>query len=316
MKYLLTASLISLLGLAMGAALAADPDPAPTAPDPVTVKLWEKTPDVVPGEDTFSDPTESTITVFLPPPPVDGAPVAPTAGIVILPGGGYSALSDYEGTDVARYLIQHNIAGFVLRYRHAPRYFYPTPLLDAMRAMRLVRAKAADYNLDTRRIGIMGFSAGGHLAALVATDLKQLQPNAPDPIDRVTARPDFLILAYPVISMENGITHQWSRDKLTNNNQALWEELSCENRVLSKNDPPTFIVHSAADTAVPVENSLRFFTACQQMGVPVELHLFQTGPHGFGLGTPDHTGNDPELGAWPGLMLNWLENFRRNLPKP
>ncbi len=215
---------------------------------------------------------------------------------------------------MARVFLSHNIASFVVRYRHAPRYMHPMPLLDAQRAIRTVRARAADYHVNPDRIGVIGFSAGGHLAACTATlfdtDLKPDAPYSPDAIDAASARPDFAILMYPVISLtEDAIVHKGSRTALTKNDPALNAALSPDQHV-SKQTPPIFLVQGSNDKTVPVLNSVRMYEACVQAGVPAELHIFENGPHGFGLGA-----NDPDLKTWPDLAMHWITR-NKFLDKP
>jgi acetyl esterase/lipase len=299
----LVASLVGLL-----AAAAAPPSPggpatrptAPSGPPPgiQRVKLWDKTPGVVEGNDRDVDPTEPTIDLYLPPPDK-----ATGAAVLVLPGGGYVNLSTTrEGSDIARELVGRNIAAFVVRYRHAPRYHNPLPLLDAQRAVRTVRAKAADFHVDPNRIGILGFSAGGHLAATVATmDNDGPAPETPDAIDGVSARPDFAVLMYPVINLtDDAVVHKGSRTALVGDDTSLYQKLSPELHV-TKDTPPVFLCHAMDDRTVPVMNSVLFYEACLKARVPAEMHLMQNGGHGFSLG-----GTDPALSAWPGMMVRWM----------
>jgi acetyl esterase/lipase len=205
-----------------------------------------------------------------------------------------------EGRDVALMFNAHHISAFVLRYRHAPRYHNPIPLQDAQRALRLIRSKAAEYNIDPHRLGVLGFSAGGHLAATVATEPDHPNADAPDPIDRLSARPDFAALLYPVITFTDPAVHKGSRDALVGQDEALWASMSAEKRV-TKETPPIFIAQAETDKTVPVENSLLFFEACHKAGVPAELHIFPSGPHGFGLAP-----GNPVLGVWPDLLVHWM----------
>lgn len=226
----------------------------------------------------------------------------PTPAVVICPGGGYTVLEmDYEGSQVAEWLNNLGIAAFVLRYRLAPSYRYPVPLLDAQRAMRYVRAHTQLYNLVPNQIGIMGFSAGGHLAALVATHFED-KPPAADAVDRVSARPDFLVLAYPVISCTGPYSQILSCKQLLGDNPSpgTADLVSNEKRVTS-NTPPTFLFHTNDDDSVSPENSLAFYMALHKAGVPAELHIYEHGKHGVGLGT-----SDPVLNTWPKLLENWF----------
>ena len=267
-----------------------------SAPVAQRIKLW---PDTQPaaGRDTDDNPAVSTLDIYL-------APAQSNTGttIIIMPGGGYAHLSTVrEGSDVAKLLNEHGINAFVLRYRLSPRFHFPTPMLDAQRAMRLVRSGAADYKINPNRIGILGFSAGGHLASTLATQFDAGDPSAANPIDRASCRPDFAALLYPVITFtDEKSVHKGSRSLLTNDDPSLYEQLSSEKHVTAQT-PPIFLAHGADDRTVPVENSILFFQACKAAKVPVELHLFSHGSHGFGLG-----GNDPELKNWPQLMMLWM----------
>lgn len=224
--------------------------------------------------------------------------------VIVCPGGGYGHLaSTYEGHDVAEWFTSFGVTGFVLRYRLAPKYHHPSPMLDIQRAVRTVRSRAKEWNLDPARIGVMGFSAGGHLASTSATHFDAGKPEAADPIDRVSCRPDFAILAYPVVSMSADFMHGGSRKNLLGENPdpQLVESLSNEKQV-TKETPPTFLFHTNADKAVPPENSVAFYLALRKAGVPAELHVYEPGPHGVGMGP-----RDAVLSSWPGRMKDWLE---------
>jgi acetyl esterase/lipase len=239
-----------------------------------------------------------SVTVYLPP-----TDRATGAAVVICPGGGYGFLaSSYEGHDVARWLNTIGVAGVVLQYRIAPNYRHPYPLLDAQRAIRFTRAHAKQWGLDTGHIGILGFSAGGHLASSAGTHFDKGQANAADPIDRESCRPDFLVLVYPVISFTAPFSHFGSRDNLLGKNapKDLIESLSSEKQVKA-DTPPTFLVHTTADTVVPPENSIAFYQALRKFKIPAELHLFEQGRHGLGLGPR----GDP-FARWPTLCADWL----------
>jgi acetyl esterase/lipase len=222
-----------------------------------------------------------TLTVFAPPPDQ-----ATGASIVICPGGGYGHLADHEGSHYARWLNQQGITGWVLKYRLGSNgYRHPAMWQDATRAIRTVRARAAEWRLDPARVGIMGSSAGGHLASTVMTHWDRGATNATDLIERHSSRPDLVILCYPVISMLDPLAHKGSRANLlgTNPPPALLEELSAELQVNAAT-PPVFIWHTGEDKTVPVENSLALATALQQVKVPYDLHLYERGSHGIGLG--------------------------------
>lgn len=223
------------------------------------------------------------------------------AAIIICPGGGYDRLSDREGAPVAEWLNSIGITAFVLKYRVAPRYHHPAPMQDAARAIRTVRVRAAEWHLDPERIGILGFSAGGHLASTAGTHFESGNPDASDPIERVTSRPNLMMLIYPVISMREQ-THPRSKLNLLGPDPPprLIALLSNEEHVM-KETPPTFLVHGVSDLKVPVENSLLFVAALRKAGVPFELHLYEHGEHGFALG-----GKDPALSTWPEHCAKWL----------
>ena len=223
---------------------------------------------------------------------------------MIVPGGSYESLMlDYEGGQVAQWLNDRGVAAFVLHYRIAPRYSYPAPIQDGERAVRYVRTHGEEYGVRSDRIGIWGFSAGGHLAAAVATHFDKGKPDAGDPVERVSDRPNFAVLAYGVLSMESDITHPSSRRNLlgANPDPALVEQFSNEKQV-TRDTPPCFLFHTGNDSLVPVENTIRFYVALQKTGVPAELHIFEQGNHGAGLGQ-----NNSQLRRWPDLLEGWME---------
>lgn len=238
-----------------------------------------------------------TISLYRP-----GGGTANVPAILVCPGGGYGHLADHEGHNIAVWLNKIGIAAAVLKYRLGPRYGHPAPMLDASRAIRTLRAKAKEWDLDPNRIGIWGFSAGGHLASTIATRFDGGDPNAADPIERVRSRPDIVVLAYPVISMSETITHAGSRKNLLGANPSAQLVASLSNELqVSAQTPLAFLFHTADDNAVPVENSLLFAAALRTAKVPYELHIFEKGRHGVGL-APD----DPSLSGWPKLLENWL----------
>ncbi len=218
--------------------------------------------------------------------------------VIVCPGGGYSILAyDWEGTDVAKLLNAQGIAAFVLKYR-LPDSLSSTapeqvPLMDAKQAMRIVREKAADWNINPNKIGIMGFSAGGHLASTLSTHFEK------------DTRPDFSILIYPVISMDKNIAHMGSRNNLIGKHptDAMIKLYSNELQV-SVNTPPTFLIHATDDDGVPVENSLLYYQALIKNKVPAEMHIYPTGGHGFGLANGNRS-----LGSWPSLMIEWMKGL-------
>jgi acetyl esterase/lipase len=266
------------------------------------VPLWTGD---APGNLGTSDADIPTISVFLP-----ARWHASGAGMVICPGGAYKLLmSSYEGEDIARWLNSFGVAGFVLKYRIAPRYRYPAPLLDAQRAVRYVRYHSAEFGIRPDRIGIMGFSAGGHLASTVITHFQRDNHEASDAVDRVSSRPDFAILAYPIVTFRDPWTHQESVHNLLgpSPNPALIDELSNELHV-TPDTPPTFLFHTGHDSPVPPENSLMFYAALRKAGVPAELHIYAEGPHGVGLANGHGKAfRVPSLLSWPLLAEEWLK---------
>jgi acetyl esterase/lipase len=209
---------------------------------------------------------------------------------------------DHEGRQVAAYFNAMGVAAFVLKYRLGPKYRHPIELGDAQRAVRLVRSRAQEFGVVPDRIGMMGFSAGGHLTATAGTRFDRGRPDAADAVDRASSRPDFLILGYPVITFEAGVTHAGSvRNLLGDKPEASLIELLSNERHVTADTPPTFLFHTTADAGVPAENSVRFYLALKKAGVPAEMHVFENGPHGVGLAL-----GDPALGTWPVLLTNWL----------
>ena len=228
---------------------------------------------------------------------------APTPALVVCPGGAYRTLaSNHEGRQVASYLNSLGIAAFVLRYRLGPRYQHPIELGDAQRAIRMLRARSSEWRLDPDRIGIMGFSAGGHLAMTASTLFDAGDPRATDIVDRSGSRPDIAILGYPVISMVEAWTHAGSKTNLLGQNPdpGLAQRLSGE-RAVTRDSPPTFIFQTNEDSTVPAENSLHYFLALRKAGIPAEMHIFEKGRHGVGLAN-----DDASLAPWSTLLANWL----------
>ncbi|MFO1064102.1 MAG: alpha/beta hydrolase [Pirellulales bacterium] len=232
----------------------------------------------------------------------------PTAALVILPGGGYGGLAiDHEGHQIARWANSLGMSAFICEYRHRGKgYGHPNPMLDAQRAVRTVRAEAAKWNVDPNRIGIIGFSAGGHLASTVLTHFDDGQTDAKDSIDRVSSRPDFGILCYAVIDLDQPHTHKGSQKNLLGENPDPELVKSLTNSIqVTERTPPTFLWSTEDDTVVPVENSLRFYSAMAQKKVPGELHVLPHGRHGLGL-APD----SPHVAQWVGLCRNWLKQSK------
>jgi len=234
------------------------------------------------------------------------------AAVVVCPGGGYQRLAaDHEGRQFGEWFNSLGVTAFVLQYRLGPRYHHPAPLQDAQRAIRLVRARAAEWGVDPVRVGILGFSAGGHLASTAATHFDAGRPDAADPVERQGSRPDFAVLAYPVVSLFDPLAHSGSRRNLLGEpaDPTLVELLSNERQVTART-PPTFLFHTADDASVPVANSLLFFEALQKAGVPAELHVFAHGKHGVGLAA-----SDPALSSWPRLCATWMGGLGLLKPK-
>jgi acetyl esterase/lipase len=231
--------------------------------------------------------------------------------VIICPGGGYGILAwDWEGTDIAAFLVSKGIAAFVLKYRlpNASSNVVPhlSPLMDAQRAIRTVRANATKWNINPNKIGIMGFSAGGHLASTAATHFDAGNSHASDSIERQSSRPDFSILVYPVITMSKPMMHAGSRNNLigANADSSLAQLYSNELQVTSAT-PPTILFHATDDKAVPVENSLLFYQACKNAGVPVALHIYPAGGHGYALAV-----GKPGLENWPDQLMDWLRSLQ------
>jgi acetyl esterase/lipase len=265
------------------------------AQEPEAIVLWSQG---APGAVGSEDLDRPTITPYLPP-----ADSSVGTGVIVCPGGGYAHLAmDHEGVQIARWLNSIGVAAFVLRYRLGPRYHHPAPLDDAQRALRYVRLHADEFHIDVSRLGIWGFSAGGHLASTAATHFDRGNPAAAEAIDRMSSRPDFAILAYPVITMTGESTHKGSRRNLLGENPEpqLMELLSNEKQVTAET-PPTFLFHTNEDQGVPAENSVLFYMALRKAGVPAEIHIYQRGRHGVGLAPTDLA-----LSSWPRRLADWL----------
>jgi acetyl esterase/lipase len=258
------------------------------------IVLW---PDGAPGAVGKLPEDIPTITAY--PAPKDKAT---GAAVVVFPGGGYSHLSEIkEGSDVAAMFNKLGVTAFVLKYRLGMRYHQPSPLLDAARAVRTVRSRAKEWNIDPAKIGILGFSAGGHLASTLATHFDAGKADAADPIDRASSRPDLVMLIYPVITMGE-FTHQGSKKNLLGDNpSAELVKLYSNELQVTGDTPPAFLVHAMTDPAVPVENSTLFAGALRKAKVPFEMHIYEQGPHGFGLAP-----GDPILSNWPDRCADWL----------
>jgi acetyl esterase/lipase len=262
-----------------------------------TIPLWETR---APGALADEERDRPTLTLY--------STFRQTVGtaVIIAPGGSYEGLAqNLEGRQVANWFNALGVTAFLLKYRLGPRYRHPIELGDAQRAIRLVRTRAREFGLKPDRIGIIGFSAGGHLASTAGTHFDGGNPNAADPIERASCRPDFLMLAYPVISMSERYTDELSRKNLLGESPEpkLVQALSNETQV-TPHTPPTFLFHGGADIDVAPENSVLFYLALRQARVPAELHIFSNGEHGVGLAL-----GDPALAEWPVLLRNWLRRL-------
>jgi acetyl esterase/lipase len=277
------------IALTAAATLAQAPNPVPQE-----VPLWETG---APGATGEADTDKPTITIYR------AARGANGTGVIVAPGGGYANLAiDHEGRQVASWFNAMGVSAYVLKYRLGPRYHHPIELGDAQRAIRTVRSRAKELGVAPDRIGMIGFSAGGHLAATAGTHFDAGKREAADTLDRVSSRPDFLILGYPVISFDPAIAHAGSVKNLLGDrpDAALIDDMSLERQVTAQT-PPTFLFHTTTDATVPVENAVRFYLALRKAGVPAEMHIFANGPHGVGLAL-----GDPALSMWPTLLSNWL----------
>ena len=282
-------------------------DLAPAPGKPSVIKLWPGTPPV-PARIDFEAGVETpdghlarirtpTLTVHLPP-----EEIRTGAAVLVCPGGGYSVVAaGHEGRDIAAWLNGQGIAAVVLRYR-LKEFGHPAPMLDAQRAMRWLRSRAGVFGVDPDRIGILGFSAGGHLASTVATHFDAGNPAARDVVERTSCRPDFAILGYPVITMSGSATHRGSRRNLLGETPSpFWLKYYSNELQVSARTPPTFLVHSRDDKAVPLANSELFHAALVRCGVEAELAIYEQGGHGFGLGR-----EGLDCAAWPERCASWL----------
>ena len=273
--------------------------PAATV-EPQRVPLW-------PNNAPLAKGTAETDLPFLEVyPAADDAAGGPA--FVICPGGGYGGLAaDHEGAQIARWANGLGATAFVLHYRLGSKgYHYPVQLIDVQRALRHVRANAGRYKVDPQRIGIIGFSAGGHLASMAATLFDEPPEGAThDEVDAVSARPDVAVLGYPVIAMTEAHAHRGSRKNLLGpaaDDDAAARRLDTDTRVTA-NTPPTFLFQTDEDAGVPAENVISFYLACRRHRVPAELHVFERGPHGVGFAL-----GDPVLSTWPDRLAGWLRD--------
>lgn len=281
-----------------------------------TLPLWNGTPPLQTNLDLKEEVTSEgitrianvqipTIEVYLP-----TKQISTGKAVVIFPGGGYGILAyDWEGTDFAKWLNAQGIAGIVVKYRLPisksltdPK---EVPLLDAQRAVRLVRQNATTWNIDPTKIGILGFSAGGHLASTLSTQYDHEIDRPKDTVDALSARPDFSVLAYPVITFQDGAVHGGSRKNLIGENafQELKDRFSAELNVTAET-PPTFLVHAQDDKGVPIENSLIYYQALHKNGVKASLHIYPKGGHGFAFGMGKGV-----VEAWRDVLLDWINDL-------
>ena len=265
----------------------------PVQQEKVTLPLWEGTPPAMKVDDGF----RPTLTACL------LKTDEPLGAVIVVPGGGYAGRAEHEKWPIADFFNKAGLHAFVLDYRVSP-HRHPEPLLDAQRAIRMVRSKAAEWKVKPDRIAILGFSAGGHLTASSGVFFEPGKPDASDPIERVSSRPDALVLCYPVISSKD-FGHRGSFENLLGK-EATEEEmakLSLEDQV-REDTPPAFLWSTADDKAVPVENSFQFARSLRMKGIPFEMHIYPKGPHGLGLAQ-----SEPHIATWATLCAEWLRGM-------
>jgi acetyl esterase/lipase len=278
------------------------PKAAPAKPEPVTITLW---PGGAPGALGTAEKDIPTMKVYLP-----KKANANGIAVVVCPGGGYGHLAmDHEGKQIAEWLNSFGVAGVILNYRHRGKgYGYPAPLDDAQRAMRIVRSKSKLWGIDPGKIGVLGFSAGGHLASTVTTLFDKDYGKAGDQIDKSSSRPDFSVLCYPVITMTKPFMHRGSRNNLLGKKaDSELAKLMSTDQQITANTPPTFLMHASDDKAVPVENSIAFYTGLIKAKVKAEMHIYEKGGHGFGLGK-----GQPTAKNWPNACRDWILSVTGN----
>ena len=265
--------------------------------EPDTLLLW---PEGAP--DALGNAPQDQPTLIRYPAPQE---IATGAAVVVCPGGGYQMLAmDHEGHQIARWLNSFGVSAYIVAYRLGKDgYRHPVPMHDGQRALRTVRANAKEWQIDPGRIGVLGFSAGGHLASTLGTHFDAGNAKASDPIDRVSSRPDFMVLLYPVISFTEDYRHAGSRKMLLGEaaDSALVASLSNETQVKA-DTPPTFLVHTSEDTSVPPQNSIYFYLALLEKGIPAEMHIYEKGRHGLGLGS-----RGSAFSSWPERCEEWME---------
>jgi acetyl esterase/lipase len=267
--------------------------------EPRTMRLWEGK---APGAQGDAEEDRPTITLYALPKWEPGE-IAPEPALIVFPGGSYTNLAiNHEGRQMANWANGAGMVAFVVKYRLGPKYHHPVELGDAQRAVRFVRAHAKEFGVDPARVGALGFSAGGHLVSTLETHFDGGDPKASDVVERMSCRPDFVVLAYPVISMSAEYSHSFSRENLLGKDATpeMRKALSSELNV-RPDTPPTFIFSSSTDETVPVQNSVAFYSELHAANVPAELHIFETAPHGVGLDFQDES-----VGEWTTLLLHWL----------
>lgn len=263
-----------------------------------TIPLWANG---APGE-PVTKPEDQPVLLMSKP----KATAATSTAVIVIPGGGYNGLAlDHEGHQIADWLNSKGVTAFILKYRlKGTGHQHPIPMLDGQRAIRTVRARAKEWKIDPQKVGIIGFSAGGHLASTLGTHFENGKPDAADAIDRVSSRPDFMILCYPVITMTEDFMHKGSRENLLGPmpDEKLARSLSNDTQV-TQSTPPTFLFHTHEDTAVLPENSIVFYSALRKAGVPAELHIYEKGKHGVGLAR-----DVPGTSTWPARCRDWMQS--------
>lgn len=265
------------------------------SPLPTPIPLW---PNGAPGAKGTEPVDIPEIQIYQP-----AAGTGNGACMVVFPGGGYVNLSmEHEGQHPAQYLTTLGMTAAVVKYRLGRRYSHPAPLQDAQRAVRYLRSRADELKIDPSRVGVMGFSAGGHLASTISTHFDAGNPESADPVEKLSCKPNFCVLCYPVVTMKDPFVHRGSRQALLGieTDPALVESLSNETQVTDQT-PPTFVFHTNADTGVPAENSINYYLALRAKRVPAEMHFYQNGGHGVGMAP-----GDPTLNSWTTRLADWL----------
>ena len=295
-----------LAGMALMTAVAAIPAARSAEQERIIIPIW---PEGVPGGISNGGPERildagrienihnPTLTLYLAP-----ENLRTGTAVIVCPGGGYIRLSfEHEGCAVAEWLNSIGVSAFILKYR-LKEYGHPAPIRDVLRSVRLLREGAAKWHIDPQRIGVIGFSAGGHLAATAGTLFDAPEGRTGAPLDRISARPDFIMAVYPVITFRPPYAHEGSKSSLLGPNPSveMLDRLSAELQV-SANSSPAFLVHGGEDKSVPPENSVLFFLALRKAGVPVEMHVYQSGGHGFGLAA-----DQPLVSDWPRRAADWM----------